>query len=192
MKYVGIALVALVMVFTTVGCISREQMAHAEVIRMEMVEAMQTLDELKPIAARLDTTIRGLIADLKTGKIPVEKFNELYAMYNEQNVIVLEKIKSMQENYKKAEDELSALKQSGTPWWEIVGSILVASLMGGFGVKQKLNAVSEAKQKNAIILGTEKALAGAENRTSVVDAITKASVNLGVADALYASVKKVT
>lgn len=176
------------------GCLTSEQRAEIEAIRLNLADAAQRVEALVPVKERLETALTDLITALKAKKIPLEEFQALSKVITEEKTKVEAEIAALSTSVKEGQARIAALQAQGVPWWEIAGGILVSVLLGGLGIKQRGIAVSERSQKEAVILGVEKALKTVPqaDASKILNAITKTASYIGIEPELHASVKALT
>jgi len=192
MRYLFVVLALI----TVMGCVAMTPAQRSEIdaLNAQMASAAQTIEELLPIKEKLDKALSALIVALKEKKIPIEQFNALSAIYREQNEVVIAKIGELKSGYADAQVKIKSLQESGISGWQIAGSMLLNILLGALGVRQTLKIGAESAQKNAIIVGVEKAgsAISSEVRDIIVNSISSTADKAGVGPALYASVKSIT
>jgi len=159
----------LAMILILPGCLTVEQRAKMNELQAQMVNAANTLEELKPVAEKLKTLLQEITAEFKAGKMPLEKFLELSRLYQEQQAAVVAKIASLQNDYKAAEQQIKDLNAQGVPWYEILFGILLA----GYGIYQR-RQTSIAGQTNGVLM---QAIETGDNPATKA-AVTNISANL--------------
>lgn len=97
---------------------------------------------------KLDGSIRAVVTQMMTGEIPVEQGAELLKTLQEEQASIGGKIQA-------AQKDITALSESGTSPWAIVGSVLLNLALGYVGMKYKGAAQVAATVASTVIKGVE-------------------------------------